>query len=77
MKVAVLAGVFSSSDDNRIRKISGGMMTTIAGKGACCQASTAGVPASSVTMYAIFGIAADSAGKPVLSTEPPAVPQLL
>ena len=45
-----------------IRKISNGLVATIAGNGTCCGPSVDNVPAASVPLYEPSGIAVDSAG---------------
>ena len=45
-----------------VRKISNGVITTIAGTGLCCAPTADNVPATSVPLYEPAGIAVDSAG---------------
>jgi uncharacterized protein (TIGR03437 family) len=46
---------------NRIRKVSNGVITTLAGNGSCCFSGDNG-PASTAQLSAPFGVAADNAG---------------
>jgi uncharacterized protein (TIGR03437 family) len=50
----------ADSDNNRIRKVTGGTITTVAGGGACCYGD--GGPATSASLRYPEGVAVDSAG---------------
>ena len=47
--------------NNRIRKVSNGVITTVAGNGTCCFSGDNG-PATSAQLYGPQGVAVDSAG---------------
>jgi len=51
-----------------VRKISQGVVTTVAGNGACCGFSGDGVPATSTPLYELTAIAADSSGNLYVSS---------
>ena len=62
-EVAGLMGAPTTITGSTIRRISGGIITTVAGNGACCgAATTTGVPATSVPLNDLGAIAADGAG---------------
>ena len=51
----------ADSGHNRVRKVSNGVITTVAGNGVCCFSGDNG-PAASAQLYAPGGVAMDSAG---------------
>jgi uncharacterized protein (TIGR03437 family) len=52
----------ADTENNRIRKVSNGVINTVAGDGVCCGPSGDGGPAISAQLEAPSGVAADSAG---------------
>ncbi len=56
----------ADSGDNRIREVSNGTITTVAGNGTCCFNGEGG-PAAGASLATLYGVAADSAGNVLFS----------
>jgi trimeric autotransporter adhesin len=56
----------ADTNNGRLRKVSNGTLTTVAGIGSCCYSGDNG-PATSAVLYTPYGVAVDAAGNPFIA----------